>query len=108
MGNVFNLRLTWGHAIKELAGKANKAVSMYRPVMWKLSVFDHEELIKILNSLVVSILCYGTEVWGYEYHKKIEQIHINVCKLILGVGKYASNSAVLSEYGRLPIATNTI
>ena len=28
LGIVFNLRLTWGHAIKELAGKVNKDVSM--------------------------------------------------------------------------------
>ena len=92
LGIVFNSRLTWKHAIKELAGKANKAVSMIRRVMWKLGAFD---------SLVVSILCYGSRVWGYEYHTKIEQVHINFCKLVVGVRKYASNSAVLSECGRL-------
>ena len=66
-----------------------------RRVMWKLGAF---------GSLVVSILCYGSEFWGYQYHTKIEQVHINFCKLVLGVRKYASNSAVLSECGRLPRA----
>ena len=50
-------------------------------------------------------LCYGSKVWGYEYQRKIEQVHINFCKSVLGVGKYASNSAVLRERGRLPMAT---
>ena len=95
LGIVFTSRLTWGHAIKELAGKANKAESMIRRVMWKLSVFDHKTLFKIFDSLVVPISCYGSEVWGYKYHKKIEQVNINFCKSVLGVGKYASNSAVL-------------
>ena len=68
LGIVFNSRLTWGQAIKEFtAGKANKAVSMIRRVMWKLGVFEHKALFKIFDSLVVPILCYGSEVWGYEY-----------------------------------------
>ena len=105
LGIVFNSRLTWGHAIKELAGKANKAVSMIRHAMWKLGVFEHKAFFKIFDSLVVPILCYGSEVWGYEYQRKIEQVHINFCKSVLGVGKYASNSPVLGECGRLPLAT---
>ena len=90
LGIVFNSRLTWGHAIKELAGKATKSVSMIRRAMWKLGVFEHKALFKIFDSLVVP----SSEVWGYEYQSKIEQVHINFCKSVLGVGKYASNSAV--------------
>ena len=40
---------------------------MIRRVMWKLGVFDHKALFKIFDSLVVPILCYGSEVWGYEW-----------------------------------------
>ena len=78
---------------------------MIRCVMWKLGIFEHKAPFKIFDSLVVPILCYGSEVWGYEYHREIGQVHVNFCKLVLGVGKYASNSSVLSECGRLPIAT---
>ena len=70
---------------------------MVRRVMWKLFLFENKALFKKLGSLVVPILCYDPEVWGYEYHRKIEQVHINFCKSVLGVGKYASNSAVLGE-----------
>ena len=68
---VFNSRLTWGHAIKEFAGKANKAVSMIRRAMWKLGTFEHKTLFKIFESLVLPILCYGSAVWEYEYQRKI-------------------------------------
>ena len=57
LGIVFNSRLTWEHTIKELSGKANKAVSMIRRAMWKLGVFEHKALFKIFDSLVVPILC---------------------------------------------------
>ncbi len=35
--------------------------------------------------------------------KKFEQIHTSFCKYVLGVSKYASNSATLCELGRVPI-----
>ena len=105
MGIVFNSRLTWRHIIKELAWKTRKAISIIRHAMWKLCVFEHKAFFKIFDSLVVPILFYGSEVWGYDNQRKIEQVHINFCKSFLGVGKYASNSAVLGECGRLSIAT---
>ena len=67
---------------------------MIRRAMWKHDFFDHKSLFKIFDSLVVRILCYGSEVWGYEYQRKIEQVHINFC-----------TSAVLGECGRLAIAS---
>ena len=57
LGIVFNSRLTWEHTIKELSGKANKAVLMIRRAMWKLGVFEHKALFIIFDSLVVPILC---------------------------------------------------
>ena len=56
LGIVFNSWLTWGHAIKEFVGKADKAVSMIRCVMWKLSLFDRKGIFIIFFSLV--ILCF--------------------------------------------------
>ena len=58
-----------GHTIKKLA---DKTVLMIRRAMWKLGVFEHKTLFKIFDSLVAPILCYGSEVWGYEYQRKTE------------------------------------
>ena len=88
---VFNSRLTWEHAIKEFVGKAGKAVSMIRCVMWKLGLFDHKDLFIIFFSLVVPVLCYGSEVWGHKYYRKTEQVHINLCISVLEVENYASD-----------------
>ena len=70
---------------------------MIRYVMLKLSLFDHKDLFIIFVSLVLPVLCYGSEVRGYKYYRKAEQVHINLCKSVLGVGNYASNYAVLGE-----------
>ena len=76
---------------KRVVGKANKTVSMIRCVMWKLSLFYRKDLFVIFFSLVVPVLCYGSEVWGYKYYRKTEQVHMNLCISVLGVGNYASN-----------------
>ena len=91
LGIVFNSRLTWGHAIKDFVGKANKAVPMIGCVMWKLCLLDHKDLFIIFFSSVVPVLWYGSEVWGYKYYRKTEQVHINLCISVSGVGNYASN-----------------
>ena len=62
-----------GACNKELAGKANKAVSMIRRVMWKLGVFEHKALFKIFDSLVVPILCYGSEGWDTNIRRKLSK-----------------------------------
>ena len=54
---------------------------------------------KIFDSRIVPILCYESEIWGHTYPDQIEKIHVNFCKLVLGVSKTASNSAVLGECG---------
>ena len=38
--------------------QANKAVSMIKCVMWKLSLFYHKDLFIIFFSLAVPVLCY--------------------------------------------------
>ena len=55
--------------------------------------------------MVVPILCYGAELWGYEYCDTIEKIHVKFCKYLLGVSSSTPTVAVLGELGRHPICT---
>ena len=54
--------------------------------------------------MVVPILCYGAELWGYEYCHSIEHIHVKFCKYLLGVSNSTPTAAVLGELGRTPIS----
>jgi hypothetical protein len=56
-----------------------------------LFLFDH---------MVTPIVTYGAELWGFEYNKNIEAVHIQCCKRLLGVKLSSPNSAVLGELGR--------
>jgi hypothetical protein len=49
------------------------------------------------------ILLYGSEVWGYENLKILEQIHLKFCKRILKVRNTTPNVIVYGELGRFPL-----
>ena len=58
--------------------------------------------IKVFDSRIVSILLYGSEIWGYESRNQIEKIHLRFCKFVLCVGQSANSAAVSGECGRPP------
>jgi hypothetical protein len=50
--------------------------------------------------MIKPILCYGSELLGYEQCEQIERVHVQFCKKLLRVGSSASHSAVLGEVDR--------
>ena len=59
--------------------------------------------LKLFDSLVLPILLYGAEIWGFENSIKFEKLHTKFCKIILHVSGSSSNIMVLGELGRFPI-----
>ena len=53
--------------------------------------------------MVKPILCYASQIWGYEYVDTIESVHNRFCKNILYVRR--TTCMVLGECGRLPLCT---
>ena len=62
-----------------------------------------EMIFSLYDKLVVPVLCYGSEIWGYERRNNVERAHTKFCKRVLGVTYSASNVAVLGESGRYPL-----
>ena len=94
--------------LKNLSDRANRAFfslksglgSVYRQdVLLTLSLFD---------KAIKPILLYCSDFWGCHKHNlsekgPIELTHCKICKDILGVSNYTSNSGTLYELGRKPI-----
>ena len=65
--------------------------------------------------MIKPILLYGSEIWAMDLIRKnfnklkdidsqpFEQLHVKICKLILGVKRNTSNVAVKAELGRFPL-----
>ena len=89
-----------------MASKAEKALSIVRTMIWKVGHPKLHASFKIFDSRNCPYLCYGLEIFGHQYQDQIGKlkVHVNICKFVLGVSKTASNSAVLREWGRLPLS----
>ena len=106
MGLLFTPKLSWSLATKKLANQARKAVYQIKQFQNPFGKFRHKEYFKIFDSMVMPILTYGAELWGYDYNKQVEQVHTKFCKDFLGINTSANDSMALGECARFPIAIN--
>ena len=82
------------YCLDQLAGKYFIIKHKYIPFNTACRLFD---------ALVVPVLLYGCEIWGYEKQENIERVQMAFCKFFLGVSKGANNMAILGECGRVPL-----
>ena len=74
---------------------------MYKLVRKEALPVDTQLL--LLDSMIEQIFIHGSEVWGYEHLKFIEQIHLKYRKRVLQVRNTTPNFMVLGELGRYSI-----
>ena len=83
------------HARRALFSLNHKSYDLDLPVDIQCELFDQ---------MIVPILLYGCEIWGFENNSALENFHMKFCKKTLGVHKYTPNCIVLCELGRHKIA----
>ena len=59
--------------------------------------------IHLFDILVVPILLYGCEIWGFENNDIVEKLHLKFCKIILNINKTTPSCMVYGELGRFPL-----
>lgn len=58
----------------------------------------------LFDKMVMPILLYGCEIWGFSNCDILERVHLKFCKLILNVKKSTPNFIVYGELARYPIS----
>lgn len=106
LGVVFSSFLCWSHATKVLSIQATKALNMINMYASKCNGLPIGAAFKLFDSMVMPILTYGSEVWGFQYYKQLERVQLRFCKKVLGVPVRTPDSAVLGECGRFPVQLN--
>ena len=108
LGLMLSSRNNWSKAIFTLASQASKALNMLSITRWKLEYFDFHTHFRLFDTMILPILCYGSEIWGYLHYDVLEKIQRKWCRKFLGVPNHTTNEAVLGECGRLPIYFHTL
>ena len=96
--NVNNFRITKNN-LKQQATKAmyfvlSKSKDNYLSTECKLKMFD---------SMVLPLLLYGCEIWGYEKVDIFNSVQINFLRHIIPVKKATPIFLLYGELGRMPI-----
>lgn len=60
-------------------------------------------LLKLYDMMIVPVLCYGCELWGFEEDRDLERVEMNYLKYALHLPPNASTTAIRGELGQMPI-----
>ncbi|OWF46235.1 RNA-directed DNA polymerase from mobile element jockey [Mizuhopecten yessoensis] len=102
LGLFFNFSCSFFKARKKIVEQAQKSVFAVYKKLRNISLPVDLQL-KIFDSLIMPVLLYSSEIWGFENTNIIEKIHLQFCKYILNVRKSTPNFIVYGELGRYPL-----
>ena len=63
--------------------------------------FFHE--FELFDKLIEPTLSYGCEVWGMNEAVRLQKVHLQFCKQVLGLRSQTQNTFVYGELGRYPL-----
>ena len=100
LGIVFTTGGSFSSAVNTLAGQAQKALFQLNKYLYKFTFITPKHKIELFDKLIVPVLSYGCEVWGFMNSKALESIHLRYLKGILGVKRTTQNDFIYGEFGR--------
>ncbi|XP_053395338.1 uncharacterized protein LOC128555792 isoform X1 [Mercenaria mercenaria] len=102
LGILFNYNGIISKAKAKLVEQARRAMFSIIQKSRKLNLTISMQL-HLSDTKIVPILLYGSEAWGVENLKILEQFHLKFCKFILNLKPSTPNCMVYGELGMLPI-----
>lgn len=100
LGVVFTSGGSFAEAQNTLAGQAQKAIFKLNKYLYKFTFISTKHKLDLFDKLVMPIMNYACEVWGFFQANSIERVHLQFCKRLLGVKKSTQNDFVYGELGR--------
>ena len=102
LGVEFHRNGRFKRGIKTLCDNAQKAMYALLRKARNLNL-SLQSMLSLFDTLVVPILTYGSEVWGFENIELIERVHLKFLKLVSGLRNSTPSFMVYGELGRQPI-----
>ena len=100
LGVVFTVGGSFSECQNTLAGQAQKAIFQLNKYLYKFTFLSPRHKLELFDKLILPILNYGGEVWGFSQANVIERVHLQYCKRLLGVKKTTQNDFIYGELGR--------
>ena len=105
LGVTFSTRGSFMDTHNALAGQATKAIYKMKSYLCKYTDLSVSHTLDLFDKLIVPILNYGSQVWGFTHESKLERVHLQFCKGVLGVRRQTQNNFIYGELGRCTLQT---
>ena len=76
--------------------------------LYKFTDISINYRLDLFDKLIVPIICYGADVWGFIQAPAIERVHLRFLKTILRVKTSTPNDLVCAELGRQTLRTKRL
>ena len=100
----FTPKLIWSQTQESQALQGLKAADTIFRYQKKFGFFAPSDIFKLFDAIIKSMLCYGSEIWGFRYCESIEKVQSKFCKRFCCLGTNTADCLALGECGRLPLA----
>ena len=94
LGVVFTPGGSFSLAQNTLSGQAQKAIFRLNSYLYKFTDISPYHRLELFDKLVAPIMNYSAEVWGFCKADKIETVHLQFCKRLLGVKQCSQNDFI--------------
>ena len=103
LGITFSTGGSFNETHKTLSGQALKAIFKLNQYLYNFTDISPKHTLDLFDKLIVPILTYGGEIWGFSKPLQQERVHLQFCKKRLGVKRSTQNDFVYGELGRVPL-----
>ena len=100
LGIVFTTGGSFTETQNTLAGQARKALFLLEKYVYKFTTLTVSHMIDLFDKLILPILNYCSEVWGFIQANTVERVHLHFLKKLLGVKKSTQNDFIYGECSR--------
>lgn len=87
LGVVFSTGDSFTETQTTLAGQARKALFLLEKYVYKFTTLTVSHMIDLFDKLIVPILNFCSEVWGFMQANTVERVHRHFLKKLLRVKK---------------------
>ena len=108
LGVTFTTGGSFHETQNRLAGKGLKAIFKMNKYLYKFTDISIKHRLDLFDKLIVPILCYGADVWGFIQAPAIERVHLRFLKTILRFKTSTPNDLVYAELGRQTLRTKRL
>ena len=78
----------------------------YFHLLFKFTYLKPFHILDLFDKLILPILNYGSEVWGFHKAPPVESVHMQFCKKFIGVKQDTQNDFIYGELGRMSLQSH--